>query len=91
MQTPYGVDYVKLYRSIDPERSPYILLTTRLPRRLFKYCAGGEHTFKKLHRISSKAGARVITLDEICSAPVRRAGYNEQYGLLGSNYTQTAP
>ena len=45
---------------------------------------------RQIHRdILEKGGAeRVVTMDQICSEPARPgAGYNEDYGLLGSNYT----
>ena len=45
---------------------------------------------RAIHRdILEKGGAeKVVTLDQICSAPVRGgAGYNPDYGVLGSNYT----
>ena len=33
-------------------------------------------------------GEKVVTLDQICSSPVREgAGFNPDYGVLGSNYT----
>ena len=85
-----GVDYVKLYRSIDPEKISIHFANNPLAALSFSntVLVASIHS-RKLHRdILEKAGARVITLDEICSAPVREgAGYNEQYGLLGSNYT----
>ena len=85
-----GVDYVQLYKSIAPER--VFVHFANNPLAALKFAGtvivASIHT-RELHRtILEKAGAKVISLDEICSAPVREgAGYNEQYGLLGSNYT----
>jgi len=44
------------------------------------------HTRKRTKRILLAAGAKkVIGMDEILNAPVNGSGYNENYGLLGSN------
>jgi len=44
------------------------------------------HTRARTRRRLLAAGARrVCTLDDILSAPVNGSGYNEKYGLLGSN------
>ena len=44
------------------------------------------HTRERTKRVLKAAGAeRVFGLDEILNAPVNGSGYNEQYGLLGSN------
>ena len=44
------------------------------------------HTRARTKKILKAAGAeRVYGLDEILNAPVNGSGYNEEYGLLGSN------
>lgn len=44
------------------------------------------HTRRRTRRLLEKAGARVaVGLDQILTAPVDGSGYNEAYGLLGSN------
>ena len=44
------------------------------------------HTRFRTRRLLQKAGARLaIGLDQILTAPVDGSGYNENYGLLGSN------
>ena len=44
------------------------------------------HTRARTKRLLKAAGARVVCgLDEILTAPVNGSGYNEKYGLLGSN------
>jgi len=44
------------------------------------------HTRARSKRLLKAAGAeRVFGLDEIMTAPVNGSGYNENYGLLGSN------
>ena len=44
------------------------------------------HTRQRTKRILQTAGAaKVYGLDEILTAPINGSGYNENYGLLGSN------
>ncbi|MBO4358732.1 MAG: coenzyme F420-0:L-glutamate ligase, partial [Erysipelotrichaceae bacterium] len=43
------------------------------------------HTRARTKRILKGLGANVYGLDEIMNAPVNGSGYNEKYGLLGSN------
>ena len=44
------------------------------------------HTRARTKRILKAAGAKVVLgLDEIMNAPIDGSGYNENYGLLGSN------
>ncbi len=44
------------------------------------------HTRARTKRLLKAAGARVVIgLDEIMNAPIDGSGYNENYGLLGSN------
>lgn len=84
-----GVNYVDLYKSIDPEKIS--IHFTNNPLSALKYSktviVASIHA-RKLHReILESAGANVLSLDEISTIPVRDgAGYNELYGLLGSNY-----
>lgn len=84
-----GVDYVELYKSIDPEKVS--IYFTNNPLSALNYSktviVASIHT-RKLHRdILEKAGATVISLDEICSSSNREGvGYNDLYGLLGTNY-----
>ena len=43
------------------------------------------HTRKRSKRILASAGANVYGLDDILTTPTATGGYNEEYGLLGSN------
>ena len=43
------------------------------------------HTRARTKRILKAKGANVYGMDEILNAPVNGSGYNEDYGLLGSN------
>lgn len=85
-----GVDYIQLYKSIDPERVSVYFANSPLAALEFSrnVIVASIHA-RHLHRdILEKAGASVVTLDELCSAPLREgAGFNEAFGVLGSNYT----
>lgn len=85
-----GVDYVNLYKNIDSERVFVHFANNPLAALKFsKTVIVASIHARKLHKdVLEKAGAFVISLEDICSAPAREgAGYNEEYGLLGSNYT----
>ena len=86
-----GVDYVQLYKCIDPGRVSVHFSNNPLSALKFaKQVIVASIHARQIHRdILEKGGAeRVVTMDQICSEPARPgAGYNEDYGLLGSNYT----
>ena len=86
-----GVDYVQLYKSIDPERISVHFSNNPLSALKFaKQVIVASIHARAIHRdILEKGGAeRVVTLDQICASPVREgAGFNPDYGVLGSNYT----
>ncbi|MGD9559766.1 MAG: coenzyme F420-0:L-glutamate ligase [Oscillospiraceae bacterium] len=82
-----GVDYIDYYKSFgehievvfsnDPA---YILNHTK------QVLCCDIHTRKRTKRILQKKGAgKVLGLDDILTASVDGSGYNEAYGLLGSN------
>ncbi|MCL2373658.1 MAG: coenzyme F420-0:L-glutamate ligase [Treponema sp.] len=88
-----GVDYVSYYKSLG-DNIEIILCSD--PKRIVEYAdhviAADIHTRARTKRALSAAGAKkVIALDEILTQPVSvstegaGAGYNERYGLLGSN------
>lgn len=85
-----GVDYIQLYKSIDPERISVCFTNTPLTAMSFSknVIVAGIHE-RRLHKdILKKAGANVTALDELCSEPhYDGMGFNTEYGLLGSNYT----
>lgn len=86
-----GVDYIQLYKSIDPQRVSVHFSNNPLSALKFarQVIVASIHA-RGIHRdILEKGGAaKVVTMDQICSAPVREgAGFNPDYGLLGSNYT----
>ena len=86
-----GVDYVEYYETlIKEEGAECEVLFANDPRAVLKYtdCVLNcdIHTRARTKRLLKAAGAKtVFGLDEILNAPVDGSGYNEDYGLLGSN------
>ena len=86
-----GVDYVAYYRElVESEGCELTILFANDPREALKHTdvvlACDIHTRARTKRLLKKAGARVVLgLDELLTEPVNGSGYNEQYGLLGSN------
>lgn len=86
-----GVDYVDYYTSLIRECGAEAeVIFANQPKAILEYtdcvlCCD-IHTRARTKRILKAAGAKaVIGLDDILSAPVNGSGYNEKYGLLGSN------
>lgn len=81
-----GVDYIDFYQKIG---NCQVILANN-PCEILKhtkYVINADiHSRKRTKKILLKAGAeKVVSLDEILTAPVNGSGYNEQYGILGSN------
>ncbi len=86
-----GVDYVAYYSEIIRESGaePEIIFANQ-PKTILDYAdcilTCDIHTRQRTKRILKAAGAKVVCgLDDILNAPVNGSGYNEKYGLLGSN------
>lgn len=86
-----GVDYVEYYQSLIQECGAEVeIIFANDPRAVLSYTktvlACDIHTRKRTKRLLQAAGAeKVLTLDDIMTAPVGGSGCNETYGLLGSN------
>ena len=86
-----GVDYVEYYESLIKECGAEVeIVFANDARTVLNYTKNvincDIHTRARTKRILLAAGAeKVCGLDEILSAPVNGSGYNENYGLLGSN------
>ena len=86
-----GVDYVEYYEQLITEMGAECqIIFANDPRAILKYTdcvlTCDIHTRARTKRLLNKAGAkRVYGLDQIMNAPVNGSGYNENYGLLGSN------
>ena len=86
-----GVDYVQYYSDLIREQGCEVEIVfanhaTAILDYTDKVLACDIHTRKRTKRLLLRAGAKVaLGLDEIMTASVNGSGYNERYGLLGSN------
>ena len=86
-----GVDYVEYYEGLIRDCGADVeFVFANDARAILKYTKNvincDIHTRFRTKRILKAAGAeRVYGLDEVMNAPVNGSGYNENYGLLGSN------
>ncbi len=86
-----GVDYVDYYSNIVQEAGADIeIVFANQPKTILDYTdcviTCDIHSRIRTKRILKAAGAKtVLGLDDILNAPVGDSGYNEKYGLLGSN------
>ena len=86
-----GVDYVSYYKElIEDAGAECEIIFANDPREVLKYTktvlAADIHTAPHTRKLLKEAGAEVVLgLDEILNAPVDGSGFNESYGLLGSN------
>ncbi len=86
-----GVDYIEYYRNlIESENCEVEIILANDCRKVLDYTdcvlTCDIHTRARSKRLLSNAGAkRVYGLDDILTASVNGSGYNEKYGLLGSN------
>jgi F420-0:gamma-glutamyl ligase len=83
-----GIDYVDLYKEIGKENIK--IYFSNDPKDILKYTkdvlVSNIHDRARTKRILKKAGANILFgLDDILSSSVDDSGYNEDYGLLGSN------
>ena len=85
------VDYVKYYGDlIREEGAEAEIIFANNPRVILNYTKNvlhcDIHTRARTHRILlANGGERVCGLDDILNESVDGSGYNEKYGLLGSN------
>ena len=86
-----GVDYVKYYSDLITECGAEVeVVFANDCRTILNYTKNvlhcDIHSRARTKRLLLAAGAeRVCGLDEILNAPVDGSGYNERFGLLGSN------
>lgn len=86
-----GVDYVEYYTELVRSCGAEVeIIFANNPRAILEYAdcvlTCDIHTRKRTKRILLEAGAKAVCgLDDILNAPVNGSGYNERYGLLGSN------
>jgi len=82
-----GIDYVAYYKSLGNNID---IILCADPKRILDYAdqviAADIHTRERTKRALYAADVKkVIGLDDILTKPVNGSGYNEIYGLLGSN------
>ena len=86
-----GVDYVEYYKKLIQSCGAEVeIIFANQPGAILSYADHilncDIHTRKRTKRILLEKGAKVVcSLDEIMNAPIDGSGYNEFYGLLGSN------
>lgn len=86
-----GVDYVKYYSDLIRESGAEVeVIFANDPRAILNYAKNvlhcDIHTRARTKRLLKAAGAEIVYgLDEIMTSSVDGSGYNEKYGLLGSN------
>ena len=86
-----GVDYIEYYKElINSQGAEAEVILANDCRSILRYTKAvlccDIHSRERSKRLLKAAGAEIVYgLDDILSAPVNGSGYNEQYGLLGSN------
>ena len=86
-----GVDYVDYYASIIKDAGCDVeIVFANQPKTILNYCdhvlTCDIHTRLRTKRILKENGAKVVCgLDDILTRSVNGSGFNEKYGLLGSN------
>ncbi|MDD2446282.1 MAG: coenzyme F420-0:L-glutamate ligase [Tissierellia bacterium] len=83
-----NIDYVKLYRDIIGKDSNIFLAND--PRSILNYTKdvliANVHDRARTKKILKSAGANIVLgLDDILTSSIDNSGYNEEYGLLGTN------
>ena len=82
-----GVDYIEYYKSLGDNIE---IVLSNDPAHILNYTKNvigcDIHSRRRTKRRLAAAGAeRLYSLDELLTQPVDGSGFNEQYGLLGSN------
>lgn len=85
-----GVNYIKYYReSIEKENCECEIIFANQAKTILNYTNNvlccDIHTRFRSKRILKALNANVYGLDDIMTSSINGSGYNEQYGLLGSN------
>lgn len=86
-----GVDYVDYYKNLIKDCGAEVeIVFANNPKAILKYTdcvlSCDIHTRVRTKRILKEAGAKLVyTLDDIMTSSINGSGYNDKYGLLGSN------
>ena len=86
-----GMDYVNYYKEvIEGEGCEAEIIFSNDPRTVLQYTKKvltcDIHTRARSKRLIKAAGGEIVLgMDDLMTAPVNGSGYNDRYGLLGSN------
>ncbi len=86
-----GVDYIEYYKELIKGAGAEVeVILANDCRAILNYTKNvitcDIHTRARSKRLLKAAGAEIVLgMDDILTAPVNGSGYNEMYGLLGSN------
>ena len=86
-----GVDYIDYYKElIEKEGCEVEIVFANQPKAILGYTKKvltcDIHTRARTKRILKEKGAEIVLgMDDILSSSINGSGYNEKYGLLGSN------
>ena len=86
-----GVDYIEYYKElIEAEGATCEVIFSNDPKTILNYTKNvltcDVHSRVRTKRILSNNGAdKIYGLDDILTEPINGSGFNEDYGLLGSN------
>lgn len=86
-----GVDYVEYYKNLIREAGAEVeIVFSNNPKAILDYTKSiltcDIHTRTRTKRLLTLAGAeKVYALDDIMTESIDGSGYNDRYGLLGSN------
>ncbi|WP_213818744.1 coenzyme F420-0:L-glutamate ligase [Garciella nitratireducens] len=86
-----GVDYIDYYKSLIQECGVECeILFSNNPKTILDYTQSVltcdiHSRFRTKKILKQNGGKKVYNLEDILSTPIEGSGYNEDYGLLGSN------
>lgn len=86
-----GVDYVEYYKQLITEAGAEVeIIFANNPKAILSYTKSvltcDIHNRQRTKRIlKANGGEKVYALDDIMTASIDGSGYNDKYGLLGSN------
>lgn len=86
-----GIDYIEYYSQLIKDSGADVeVIFANNPTSILKYTDSvltcDIHSRERSKRLLKAAGAKtVFGLDDILTTPIDNSGYNEDYGLLGSN------
>lgn len=89
-----GMDYVTLYGEICRKEGCEVeIIFANQAKTILNYtkhviCADIHTRHLNKQKLLKNGAKQVLTLDEILTEPVDGSGYNEQYGLLGTNLSK---